>query len=148
MQIIVPSFPVSAKKIKKRPAHYHKTTQNTFCVMAKVLTVNLISVETLANFDIFRESLSNEFFGFYQKSFLRHNFNTIVLMFCKTWRKKEKGQFRIANTQILIFFRITWSFLILTDHFFKFKFLKKHFLKVHYCIKSSVKPFAKVCNCQ
>ena len=84
MQIIVPSFPVLTKKIKKRPAHYHKTTQNTFCVMAKVLTVNLIGVETLANFDIFRESLSNEFFGFYQKSFLRHNFNTIVLMFCKT----------------------------------------------------------------
>ena len=41
MQIIVPSFPVSAKKINKRPAHYYKTTQNTLCVMAKVLTVNL-----------------------------------------------------------------------------------------------------------
>ena len=74
MQIIVPSFPVLTKKIKKRPAHYHKTTQNTFCVMAKVLTVNLISVETLANFDIFRESLSNEFFGFYQKALFTPQF--------------------------------------------------------------------------
>ena len=102
MQIIVPSFPVSAKKIKKRPVHYHKITQNTFCVMAKVLTVNLISVETLANFDIFRESLPNEFFGFYQKIFLRHDFNTIVLMFCKRWRKKDNLELQIPKF---------WSFL-------------------------------------
>ena len=100
MQIIVPSFPVSAKKIKKRPVHYHKITQNTFCVMAKVLTVNLISVETLANFDIFRESLSNEFFGFYQNDFFNAEI-LIPLFWCFKGVKRE-GKRKKENLELQI----------------------------------------------
>ena len=54
------------------------------------------------------------------------------------WRKKKKGRFRIANTQILIFFRITWSFLILTAHFSKFKFKKKNPWKFIIALKAQL----------
>ena len=87
---------------------------------------------------------------------IQWNFCTTILIplfWCFEGVKREgkgtKNNLGLQIPRFFISFRITWSFLILINWSFlrlicKFKFLKIHFPKVYYRIKSSVKPFAKV----